>query len=97
MQCRGSIFSLTLSNYSNFKIFFFFACTKTPFFLRGRSSSDAQMFPSSEMKSNFASIDSKDESPIIKKKKNCQDSLLIRSQDADSDSVAASCKSSNVW
>ena len=95
MQCRGSIFSLTLSNYSNFKIFFF-ACTKTPFFLRGRSSSDVQMFPSSEMKTNFASIDSKDESPIIKKK-NCQDSLLIRSQDADSDSVAASCKSSNVW
>ena len=53
------LFKITkLQQLSNF---FFFLPVQKLFFLSGRSSRDTQMFPSSEIGSDFASINSKDE------------------------------------
>ena len=58
MQCRGSVFYLRFLNYFSF---LFFLPVQKHFFLRGKSSRDTQIFPSSEIESDFASIYSKDE------------------------------------
>ena len=67
MSMRGVIYHLQLKCNVEVPIFFFkllqlsiFLPIQKHFFLRGRSSRDTQMFPSSEIGSDFPPINSKD-------------------------------------